>query len=525
LAGLLIFGFDALYARLATLQNPEAFESRWELTLGALRAWWAFPFWGTGLGTFEYVFPKFDSGISPYLAAHADNDYVELLEEMGIFGTACIAMFVVWAGLRIRQLMFHGRTPLAAAAFGICFALTAVAVHSATDFGQHVPANFCLSAVYCGLLAAIVNIDAGAPTKGMSPDLSQPAKWLSRRRVGALTLAIGLLIFWGWALPDTYAAFLGERWWAAAFELQNQMQRGNRAVTDQDYAELIAAADAAAKCEPHDVKYGFWLNEYRWQSLSRVTDPNTGEIVLPPEAIPFVTRIADDLAAVRCLCPTFGPPYALEGELRLFVLKQPIGGDLIRQAVRLASYDFSTCLVAGELAARTERPQEAESLLVRAVQMNPACFREVVGVYLFDLHRLDLAKALASDNYERLTILTSVCGESNEYASSVADLSAAAEQSLRKRAAAVDARPTELATLADADYKRRDFASAAEFYRRALNQDYKQVQWRLQLARALKELGQFDDALHEARICLRIHPRDHEAESLIEDLATRAKSP
>jgi tetratricopeptide (TPR) repeat protein len=489
-----------------------------------LRAWRVFPLWGTGLGTHEYVYPLFDSAASPYLAAHADNDYAELLEEMGIAGAVCVLAFLAWAAFRIHQLVFRGRSPLSTASFGIGFALLAVAIHSATDFGQHVPANFCLSAVFCGLLLAITNMEAGATAKQTSPLPFQPTSWLSPRRIVALALGIGLVSFWGWALKDAYAAFLGERWWAASLEFQHQL-RPDRPATDQEYADVLAATGEAVKREPTNVKYGYWLNELRWQSLSRTTDPDTGQVVLPPAALPFVARIVDELSHVRRFCPTYGPPCALEGELRLFVLKQSAGGDLIRLAVRLASYDPATSLVAGELAARTGHPDDAQPLLDRAVQMNPAFFREVAGVYLFDLHRPDLAKLLAGDDYDRLATLTSICADSKEFSNLVADLSAATEQSLRRRTAAADPEPSELVALASVDYRRGDFASAADLYRRALNQDYKQVSWRLQLARALKELARFDEALHEARICLRLHPGDQEAGAIVDDLAAHAKSP
>ena len=379
-------------------------------------------------------FPLFDTSTSPYLAAHADNDYAELLEELGLAGALCVAAFLAWIGFVAARLISRGRLPLSSAAYGLGFGLLAVAIHSATDFGQRVPANFCLSAVFCGLLVAIAKIEERAHGKPRSPGALAVSKSISVRRAAALAGVVGLVAIWGWACKDAYAAYLGERWWAAATEVSTRMRRPDRPITDQDYIDLIASADAAFQSEPQNVKYGYWLNDYRWRSLSQVTDPDTGQIVLHPDVVPFIARIADELTQVREICPTYGPPYALEGELRLFVLNQPQGSELIRQAVRLASYDASTCLVAGELAARSGRPEEAESLLNRAVKLEPAAYREVVGIYLFDLHRPDLAKALAGDDYERLSILASICADSKDFANLARDLSAAAEESLRRRA-------------------------------------------------------------------------------------------
>jgi tetratricopeptide (TPR) repeat protein/O-antigen ligase len=523
-AGLLLFGFDSVYARLSTLSHADSYESRWELTLGTLRAWRAFPIWGTGLGTHEYVFSMFDSSTSPYLAAHADNDYAELLEELGIAGAICVAAFLASIGFHAIRLMSRGRSPLSSAAYGISFGLLAVAIHSATDFGQRVPAVFCLSALFCGLLIAIANIEQRSTAAQKSTTAISPFGSVSLRRAAALASVIGLLTIWGWAWKDAYAAYLGERWWAASLELEAQLQQQNHPASDQDYIDLIASADAARQSEPQNVKYGYWLNEYRWRSLSRVIDPTTGQLVLHPDVLPFIARIADDLSQVRQICPTYGPPYALEGELRLFVLNDRRGGELIRQAVRLASYDPSTCLVAGELAARTGQAEQAESLLNRADKLSPANFREVIGVYLFDLHRPDLAKSLAGDDFERLSTLAAVCADSKDYNDLARDISAAAEDSLRRRAATTDVQPRELALLASEDFRRGDFAAAAELYRRALNLDYRQIDWHLQRARALKEAGQSDEALHEVRICLRLRPEDPAATKLLEELTSRAKS-
>ena len=343
-----------------------------------------------------------------------------------------------------------------------------MAIHSATDFGQRVPANFCLSAVFCGLLVAIAKIEERAQGQPRSPGTLAVSKSISVRRAAALAGVIGLAAIWGWACKDAYAAYLGERWWAAATEVNTRMHRPDRAITDQDYIDLIASADAAFQSEPQNVKYGYWVNDYRWRSLSQVTDPDTGQIVLHPDVVPFIAHIADELTQVREICPTYGPPYALEGELRLFVLNQPQGSELIRQAVRLASYDASTCLVAGELAARSNRPEEAETLLDRAFKLEPSTYREVVGIYLFDLHRPDLAKKLAGDDFDRLSILASICADSKDFANLAHDLSAAAEESLRRRADTTDAKPAELARLAAEDFRRGDFSSAAELYRRAL---------------------------------------------------------
>ena len=67
----------------------------------------------------------------------------------------------------------------------------------------------------------------------------------------------------------------------------------------------------------------------------------------------------------------------------------------------------------------------------------------------------------------------------------------------------------------------QDYESAIEYYRRALALEYGRVSWRLQLARLLAETGQVPEAVHEARICLRLRPQMRAARKLIEDLSVR----
>ncbi|KKL21893.1 hypothetical protein LCGC14_2440870, partial [marine sediment metagenome] len=47
--------------------------------------------------------------------------------------------------------------------------------------------------------------------------------------------------------------------------------------------------------------------------------------------------------------------------------------------------------------------------------------------------------------------------------------------------------------------------------------------WRIRLARLLAAAGQIEDAIHEARICLRLRPQMAEARKLIEDLSVLSR--
>lgn len=524
---LLVFGFDTVYARLSTLHESKAFEGRWEMTAATLRAWSYYPVWGTGLGTHEYVFPMFDRSVTPVVAAHADNDYAQLLEETGVVGAVLVALFLFGIAQLIVLLVRRRGSSSSVAAFGLSFGLIAVAIHSASDFGQRVPANLCLTATVCGLLV-VLSLQEKRGRRRTSARARPLAAGVERGvAIAGLAGVVGLST---WALYQAYWAYLGEQWWSAALEMESRIQQSPEKATDQDFADLIVAAAGAFEAQPKNVNYGYWLSAYRWESLSRAADPQTGEATLHADVLPFVARIVDDLAAVRQICPTYGPPYALEGQIRLFVLNDERGAKLIRTGVRLAGFDPPTCLVAGELAARDGNTEEANRLLTRAVELQPGYFGEVVGIYLHELKRPDLARALAGENYERLKILAEASAELPKLAQFSQEVGAAAIASLRRQASSPSAMPNELVMLAQIEKQQRHLDAAIDLYQRAVSLEYGQVDWRLELARSLTDVEKFPEALREVEICLRLRPENPAAVELraeltkkIENLEDRSK--
>ena len=76
-----------------------------------------------------------------------------------------------------------------------------------------------------------------------------------------------------------------------------------------------------------------------------------------------------------------------------------------------------------------------------------------------------------------------------------------------------------LALLAQTYYKQKKYDLSIEYFRRALALDYGRVQWRLLLAQMLSETKQVPQAVHEARICLRLQPKMAGAKKLLAELS------
>ncbi|HVM76071.1 MAG TPA: O-antigen ligase family protein [Candidatus Saccharimonadales bacterium] len=100
------------------------------------------PLVGTGLGTFEMVFPPYDSLYDGKVVNHAHNDYLEALAETGVLGGTCCAWFL---GLLLLNSM--GAQSELGTSFGASLNLSGliacvgILVHSLVDFNLHIPAN------------------------------------------------------------------------------------------------------------------------------------------------------------------------------------------------------------------------------------------------------------------------------------------------------------------------------------------------------------------------------------------------
>jgi O-antigen ligase len=98
---------------------------------------------GTGLGTFEAVYPQYQSFVTDKTWTEAHNDYAQMLVETGLIGglLALLSLLIFlhdafWVGLRSGLSGTPGWIQLGAA-LGCCGLL----VHSFVDFNLHIPAN------------------------------------------------------------------------------------------------------------------------------------------------------------------------------------------------------------------------------------------------------------------------------------------------------------------------------------------------------------------------------------------------
>jgi O-antigen ligase len=147
-------GLDAVISRFFSVS--EGFESRWKIWVNTSQIFRDFPIVGSGLGTFIQVFPVYRSFHILGLATHAENDFLQLLSEVGILGAGLLAalffflLFKASSGIRALTQREPGRY----IGLGGMVGILALMFHSLVERNIQVPANAFL---YTVIWAIVLN--------------------------------------------------------------------------------------------------------------------------------------------------------------------------------------------------------------------------------------------------------------------------------------------------------------------------------------------------------------------------------
>jgi O-antigen ligase len=126
------------------------------------------PWTGTGLGTLQTVFPRYETLYDGKVVNHAHNDYLEALAETGLLGGFCCAWFLGILFLEsMRRSMELNRSFAAALHLSGLVGCTGFLVHSLVDFNLHIPANALLFLLMANLATVeIVQVTRPVPKSG-----------------------------------------------------------------------------------------------------------------------------------------------------------------------------------------------------------------------------------------------------------------------------------------------------------------------------------------------------------------------
>jgi O-antigen ligase len=126
------------------------------------------PVLGTGLGTLQIVFPRYETNYDGKVVNHAHNDYLEALAETGLLGGFCCAWFLfeLFKGYFRRSRDSASPPFVAALNFAGLLASVGFLIHALVDFNLHIPANAVFFLLMANLAGA--NMEAG-PAASTSP--------------------------------------------------------------------------------------------------------------------------------------------------------------------------------------------------------------------------------------------------------------------------------------------------------------------------------------------------------------------
>lgn len=152
------FGLGRIQSRWDTLKTPAALqEGRLYLWSSSFSMIADFPLWGTGYGTYQVVDPLYRTSAeiadADLAIDHPHNDYLELLVEGGLVALA-LGILAILSVFRSGFRRMFEQSSSSALASGALFGFTTFAIHSAGEFGSHIPAIVLLVVVVCAHLSA-----------------------------------------------------------------------------------------------------------------------------------------------------------------------------------------------------------------------------------------------------------------------------------------------------------------------------------------------------------------------------------
>lgn len=107
----------------------------------ALDAWPDFPVFGSGLGSFHVVFPRYSGPNAGEIATHAHNDYIQFAIETGAIGVALLGALALMSFAAALRAQYLRQEPLMRGlSFGASMAIIALGIHSTVDFNLQIPA-------------------------------------------------------------------------------------------------------------------------------------------------------------------------------------------------------------------------------------------------------------------------------------------------------------------------------------------------------------------------------------------------
>lgn len=134
------FGTQRVIERIA--HTTTTAEDRGEVAAWTIDMWKDYPIFGSGLGSFPVVYPRYTGEKAWWTYTHAHNDYLEFGAETGVVGLSLLGLMVLLSFAVALRAQYVRRDPLMRGlSFAAIMSIIALMIHSSVDFSLQIPAN------------------------------------------------------------------------------------------------------------------------------------------------------------------------------------------------------------------------------------------------------------------------------------------------------------------------------------------------------------------------------------------------
>jgi O-antigen ligase len=173
---MLVLAPRALILRFADLSTADRVASQdrikvWRETLPMISRYWIT---GSGLDTFEFVFPRYKRHAATTVDNATHNDYLQYISELGIIGSTAVLFLLVGVLVSVKAALHHADAQGRALAIASLGSVAALLLHSTVDFNTYVPVNAFACAWICAVaVSSVFSVRPVAASSGvveMIPD-------------------------------------------------------------------------------------------------------------------------------------------------------------------------------------------------------------------------------------------------------------------------------------------------------------------------------------------------------------------